>query len=318
MMPCGILTNLNQTTLSARVLASFGTQVLVRLADGEPRLARPLGRDLEILCGDHVQLDPIACDPHLVTAVGPRHRCLRRSNLRGRSEALLANHDQLAIVLACTPRPDLFLIDRYLSAAESAQTPALLILNKADLSETAALRASLQCLEQLNYPVLEVSAIQADSLAGLRAILQQRCTAFVGQSGVGKSSLLRALATDAQDAEVGALMKTAEGRHTTTTARLYRMDEHSQLIDTPGVRDFAPALDDLEATGLGFRELNIRAGQCRFQDCQHLREPSCAVQEAVESQAMDARRYESYRRLRRLTDTLREKLPPTAARARRK
>jgi ribosome biogenesis GTPase len=124
---------------------------------------------------------------------------------------------------------------------------------------------------------------------------------LVGQSGVGKSSLLRALVPDC-DAAIGGLMREAEGRHTTTTTRLYGLAGGGTLLDSPGVRDFAPSLALLEPRSLGFVELAALASHCRFADCRHLQEPNCAVRAAVDAGQLSARRYESYRRLRRLHD----------------
>jgi ribosome biogenesis GTPase len=131
---------------------------------------------------------------------------------------------------------------------------------------------------------------------------------FVGQSGVGKSSLLRELVPGC-DAPVGELLKSQEGRHTTSAARLYQLPGGGSLIDSPGVRDFAPAADMLDARTLGFVDLARYAPQCRFGDCRHLKEPHCAVREAVAAGAISARRYESYRRLRRLREQLLERAP---------
>jgi ribosome biogenesis GTPase / thiamine phosphate phosphatase len=127
---------------------------------------------------------------------------------------------------------------------------------------------------------------------------------LAGQSGVGKSSLTRLLTADAEPITVGALLRDEEGRHTTTASRLYECSLGGRVIDSPGVRDFAPAIDDLEPATLGFREVAQMASRCRFQDCSHIQEPQCAVRDAMTAGTMDARRYESYRRLRRLHEQL--------------
>jgi ribosome biogenesis GTPase / thiamine phosphate phosphatase len=138
----------------------------------------------------------------------------------------------------------------------------------------------------------------------LRSACAGDIAVFVGQSGVGKSSLIGRLVPEA-DIRTGDLMlRTQEGVHTTTASRLYDLAGGGHLIDSPGVRDFAPALSRLEPSSLGFLEVAQRAPQCRFDDCRHLREPACAVRAASESGAISARRYESYRRLRRLFETL--------------
>jgi ribosome biogenesis GTPase / thiamine phosphate phosphatase len=125
----------------------------------------------------------------------------------------------------------------------------------------------------------------------------------VGQSGVGKSSLVNALAPLAA-AQTAELTRDAEGRHTTTTARWYELNEGSALIDAPGVRDFAPPAHLVRAAERGFLEIHERSAQCRFNDCRHMEEPGCAVRAAVVNGQISARRYESYRRLCRLYEKL--------------
>jgi ribosome biogenesis GTPase len=151
----------------------------------------------------------------------------------------------------------------------------------------------------------------AHTRVGLDALVERlraQQVMFVGQSGVGKSSLLRQLVPGCE-ATVGELLKSDEGRHTTSAAHLYELPGGGSLIDSPGVRDFAPAAEMLDAQSLGFVDLARHAPNCRFADCRHLKEPMCAVREAVEAGALSARRYESYRRLRRLRDRLLERVP---------
>jgi ribosome biogenesis GTPase len=139
-------------------------------------------------------------------------------------------------------------------------------------------------------------------MAALSALLPQQTAMLVGQSGVGKSSLLRQL-VPGSEALIGELIRDDEGRHTTTATRLYQVPGGGELIDSPGVRDFAPAIDRLNGSDLGFPEIEALAPRCRFADCRHLREPDCAVRAAIGT-GFSERRYESYRRLRRLYERL--------------
>lgn len=307
--------------LIAEVIATYGRHLLLRDAAGVRRMARPMGRHLEIVCGDRVQCRSEG-EELLAESILPRDSFLRRSTLRGRSEPLAANLSQLAVIVAPMPLPDLFLIDRYLSAAASAPMHAVIVLNKCDLPAAAAVRQELDHYTAIGYEVLSVSAVTGDDtqagLAPLRKALLDQTTIMVGQSGVGKSSLTRLITSDEAEIAVGGLMREEEGRHTTTASRLYDCDGGGRIIDSPGVRDFAPAIDDLERTTLGFREISERAAQCRFQDCSHMQEPHCAVRAAVEAGTMHPRRYESYRRLRRLFDELWEKRPERERAARRR
>jgi ribosome biogenesis GTPase / thiamine phosphate phosphatase len=293
----------------AEVIATFGRHLLLEDAAGRAALARPRGRNLDIVCGDRVRCEPPAGAETVVAEVLPRSAVLRRSNLRGRPEALVANLTQLAPILAPLPRPDPFIIDRYLAAARSVGVQALLALNKQDLPTPDWLEPDLHAWRAAGYAIFHVSARDPASLVPPRERLAGEVTALVGQSGVGKSSLIRALARPGHEAEIGELMRQQEGRHTTTVARLYECTTGGRIIDSPGVRDFAPAIDDLGPPGLGFTEVQRLAGGCRFQDCRHMQEPQCAVRAAVDSGQLDARRYESYRRLRRLYEELWDKRP---------
>jgi ribosome biogenesis GTPase len=307
----------------AEVIATFGRHLLLRDADGTQYKARPVGRKLEIVCGDRVECESTRGEV-LVRSTLPRATFLRRTNLRGRSEPFAANLTQIAVVVAARPAPDLFLLDRYLCAAECAGLKGLIVANKSDLPGSTGLIAALDVHARLGYRIVSASTRDADGgrsgdgLAPLREALRDATTILVGQSGVGKSSLTRLLCPDAADIAVGELVREEEGRHTTTASHLYDCAGGGRLMDSPGVRDFAPAIDDLEPATLGFREVARLAPGCRFLDCLHMAEPGCAVRDAVAAGDMDARRYESYRRLRRLYEELWDERPPAerAARAR--
>ena len=293
----------------ALVLISHGSAARVRLGDGAEVLARASGRDLQFVCGDEVLCHHDALhDQWQVRAIAPRRSALYRTNARGTGELIAANLSGLLIVLAPQPAPDWFVIDRYLAAAHSAGLHTLLLANKADLAFDAAMQGELAVYAAAGCELLPCSAHAGLGLEALRTRLSAECVMMVGQSGVGKTSLLRAL-VPGSEAAVGALLRSAEGRHTTSVVCRYDLPGGGALIDSPGVRDFAPALDHLERRTLGFVELERLAGQCRFADCAHLREPGCAILAAVSSGAMSARRYESYRRLYRLHQQLRARAP---------
>jgi ribosome biogenesis GTPase len=295
-----------EDTVTGLVIAAFGRHMRVRLEDGSERGARPFGRALTVVCGDRVRcrIDAHHEELHVLEVTG-RHHALYRSNLRGVPEPVVANLSDLLVVLAPLPAPDFFVIDRYLCAAYSAGITATLVLNKGDLGVDAYIDTELAAYDAWSYASLECSA-QAGG-AGIEALRARlgpgSVAALVGQSGVGKSSLVRALVPGVE-IEVGGLVREEEGRHTTTAARLYDMPGGAALIDSPGVRDFAPSIESLDERSLGFVEVEKLAPGCRFADCRHMREPACAVQAAVQEGQMHARRYESYRRLRRLHEEL--------------
>jgi ribosome biogenesis GTPase / thiamine phosphate phosphatase len=327
-----------QETFDALVTAAFGRHLLVRTAAGQELKARPFGRGLSVVCGDRVRCrtdggkhagraaprsasaggaqvgdapaygaqaggTPAGSAETHVLEVLPRTSSLYRSNARGGPEPVVANLSLLMIVIAPTPVPDLFVVDRYLSAASSGAIPAVLVVNKRELGVTPELRAELDAFRAAGYDCAECSARSDEGISALLDLCSGKVATLVGQSGVGKSSLVHRLVPHA-NVEVGELVREEEGRHTTTASRLFDLPRGGHLIDSPGVRDFAPAIDMLDASHLGFVEVARLAPGCRFNDCRHMREPACAVRAAVESGAMSARRYESYRRLRRLHEEL--------------
>ncbi|HEX4152100.1 MAG TPA: ribosome small subunit-dependent GTPase A [Steroidobacteraceae bacterium] len=284
------------------VLASYGRGVLVE-SGCEVFHCSLKGRKLRIVCGDRVAWTnaPAGGGP-AIESVEPRRNLVERIDARGRAEPVAANIDRLAIVAAPAPAPDWFLADRYWAGARLKDLETLLIVNKADLGN-GSMRDELSSYRALELPCHEVSALSGEGLEELRATLGTGTAFLVGQSGVGKSSLINALAPEAA-AETRELTRDIEGRHTTTTARRYRLGPDSALVDAPGVRDFAPPATLARAAEIGFVEIHRVAADCRFNDCRHLEEPACAVRAAVLAGGIAARRYESYRRLFRLYQKL--------------
>ena len=294
----------------AEVIATYGRHMLVRSADGRDLRARPAGRRLSIVCGDRVRCESDRKhDELLIVEVLPRRTLLARANLRGESEPIVANISQLVVVVAPLPQPDWFMVDRYLCAATAAGISGAVAVNKSDLTANQIDAAELAALTQAGYSHLSCSASTGDGLDALKAVLARGVSVLVGQSGVGKSSLVNALLPDV-GIETGLLDREEEGRHTTTASRSYPLASGGTLIDSPGVRDFAPAIEQLDSQTLGFPEVDQRASKCRFQDCRHMQEPGCAVSGAVEAGELSARRYESYRRLRRRYEELIEARGP--------
>ena len=266
--------------------------------------ARPLGRKLGLICGDRVVCETDAAHTEVnVLRLLPRRTSLSRSNVRGGSEPIVANISLMVVVIAARPAADLFIADRYLCAASSATIAGAVVLNKSDLPDSEALGRELRPYAAAGYRVLECSASSGVGLDQLRELLRAHTSVLVGQSGVGKSSLVAKLCPGI-DIATGALDREDTGRHTTTWSQQFDLPGGGAIIDSPGVRDFAPACDLLEPRSLGFPEVDRLSGGCRFADCRHMQEPNCAVRMAVENSSLDARRYESYRRLRRLHEKL--------------
>lgn len=286
------------------VIAHFGVQVEVEALEGEQcgQVFRcHLRANLPALVtGDRVVWRPGNQGIGVIVAQLPRHSELCRPDIRGVLKPVAANVDQIVIVFAPLPEPHANLIDRYLIAAEHAGITPLLLLNKADLIDSGnagTLESLLSVYRALGYPLLEVSAQDGNGMDALRQRLDGRVSVFVGQSGVGKSSLVNSLLPGI-DTRVGALSElTGKGTHTTTTARLFHFPGGGQLIDSPGIREFGlghVSRADVEAGFIEFRDL---LGHCRFRDCRHEREPGCALLKAIEEGRIRPQRMASYRHI---------------------
>lgn len=285
------------------VVATFGRRVELALPGGNRVSARIRGRKLKPVCADRVLAEPLPNeDDWLVTGIRPRENELARPDSRGRIEVLAANLSLVVVVAAALPRPDWFIVDRYLAAAEFMAARALVVWNKTDLAEAGASLLELADYEKIGYPVARTSAESAVGLDDLRACLAGETAVLVGQSGVGKSSLINRLlpSTPQRTAEVSG--KTGDGRHTTVNSSLMALPAGGAVIDSPGVRDYAPAVDSPARVVVGFREIATAGVRCKYANCRHLREPGCAVKSAVDAGDISGRRYESYRRLLRLTE----------------
>lgn len=290
----------------ATVIATFSRRMRIRLDDRTEADARIKGKRLKPVCADRVVVEPMAEENDwLITGIDTRRNKLTRPNMRGKAEVLASNIDYLLAVAAPEPRADWFIIDRYLCAAELMEVDAGVIFNKVDLVDQAP-AAELDTYRDMGYDVVACSAETDIGIDAVAELLAARRSIIVGQSGVGKSSIInRLIGGDVQrTAEISG--KWGEGRHTTVNSVMIDLPGGGAIIDSPGVRDYAPALDSDVLAAQGFREIRAAADECRFTNCRHLREPGCAVKARVESGDISPRRYESYKRIVNLTRQLTE------------
>lgn len=278
-----------------RIVAAHGRQYVVEREDGSTVPCFPRGKKSEVACGDRVDYRLTAPDQGVIEAVAPRRSLLYRSN-EIRQKLIAANVDQVVLVVATEPGFSDELVTRAIAAAESEDIAILIVLNKCDLADRLpAARQRLAVFAALGYPVLELCA--RDHAEDLRPYLQGKTSVLVGQSGMGKSTLVNALVPEAGAAtrEISAALDS--GKHTTTHACLYHLDADSHLIDSPGLQEFGLGHLDRHEIEHAFRELRPLAGQCRFRDCRHDREPDCVVRDALQSGRIDERRFAAYHRI---------------------
>jgi len=294
----------------ATIIATFSRRMRLRLTDGREVEARIKGKKLKPVCGDRVIAEAISNESDwLITDIQTRDNFLNRPNMRGQTEILAANIEILIVVAAGAPEPDWFIVDRYVSAAESMGIPAAVVYNKTDLEyPDSIITSALGDYSQVGYPALRCSAKTGAGIDKLQSVIDNRTAIIVGQSGVGKSSIINRLVNREQQRTAEVSDKTGEGRHTTVNSMMLSLPDGGTVIDSPGVRDYAPALESASHVIHGFREIEKAGHNCRFANCRHLREPGCAVKAAVENKTISDRRYESYRRLLALTEKLEKKL----------
>lgn len=282
------------STQTGLVIAAFGKRYDVELADGLQIGCVTRGKKSDLACGDRVEIKLTSANAGVVENTLPRASLLYRSNAF-RSKFLAANVTQIVIVLAAVPGFYEDLLNRCLIAAEAAGIRVLILLNKSDLPETAAALQQLQLYQSLGYAVQPLSAKQ--DATPLRNWLQGQTSVLVGQSGMGKSTLVNALLPDAaaRTQEISAVLDS--GKHTTTAARLYHLDADSHLIDSPGLQEFGLNHLSIEEMERAFIEFRPYLGKCRFNNCRHVREPDCAVLNAVQDGKISEIRLQSYQKL---------------------
>lgn len=297
------------------VIAHFGTAVDVEMINGQIKQCRLRQHLPPLVPGDKVawQEQP-SSTMGIVVALEPRQSQLIRyeknQNERTQTKKVVAaNLTQVLVTFAVKPILSSLLLDQYLAAVELSKLDAVIIMNKIDLVETAeekkALTDFFSIYEKIGYPVCFLSTQQGTGMQELPGILSGQMSVFVGPSGVGKSALIKKILSQAPPQALSSVpnnIKTAKeptsrhmlGIHTTSTARLYHCDPQTDIIDSPGVREFGLSIAKNRELLQGFREFMPYLNQCKFRNCRHLHESHCAIKLAVAEGNISKHRLENY------------------------
>ncbi|MDI9244865.1 small ribosomal subunit biogenesis GTPase RsgA [Marinobacter sp. CHS3-4] len=287
------------------IIAHYGQQLDVEVLEGEDKgqVVRCFVRANidSLVTGDRVIWRMSGNETGVIVARCDRQSLLQRPDNFGALKPVAANIDHIILVIAPEPEPHDNLIDRYLVAAEITNIPAILLLNKSDLlneHNRDAINTLLARYRDLGYRVEQTSSkTDGEKAAGVEALIKDQTSVFVGQSGVGKSSIIQTLLPD-ESIRVGAVSEsTGKGVHTTTTARLFHLACGGDLIDSPGIREFGLWHMSPSEIEYGFREIRDLIGHCKFRNCSHLGDPGCAIAAAAEEGRISESRLKSFHRI---------------------
>jgi ribosome biogenesis GTPase / thiamine phosphate phosphatase len=276
------------------VVASHGRHCVVETPDGERRICHPRGKKSQVVVGDHVQW-LASTDEGTIEKVEPRRNLFYRQD-EIRTKSFAANLDQVLILLAAEPEFSEMQLTRALIAAEAEHITPLIVLNKRDLTELHARAfARLEPYVKMGYTVLQC-AFKSGDLGDLSERLNNKTTLVLGPSGTGKSTLINALVPNANVATAEISQALNSGKHTTTSTTWHWVDAERKtgLIDSPGFQEFGVHHIDAMQLAAYMPDFKPHVANCKFYNCTHLHEPSCGVQDAVETGAISPSRYKLY------------------------
>lgn len=284
------LTSNNAEEQIGLVITRYGQRLLVENKSGN-LIQCSARRHIDLsVAGDQVIFQMVDKNTGVVTALLTRDNILERSH-----KLIAANIDELWLVVAIEPHYQFDLIDRYLVVAKNSHLPIRIIVNKIELSNNIEqVKKDFSMYESIGYPINYLSVKEQMGIEAFKKQLNDKTHIFLGQSGVGKSSLINALIPELKLRVNTISTKNKQGKHTTTNTTLYHIPSGGDLIDSPGVREFY--LDNLTNKEIlnGFKEFDPFIGQCKFRNCTHANEPSCAIKNALNANNIHFKRYHSY------------------------
>ncbi|MFV9615642.1 MAG: ribosome small subunit-dependent GTPase A, partial [Gammaproteobacteria bacterium] len=289
------------STQTARVISHHGRQLFAETENFEKikcKIRQNLG---DIACGDYVLVQQAHAATgelqNVIVAVKERTNLLVKTGFAGAVKPVAANIGQLVIVTSLKPKPNPYLIDRYLTAAENLPSKALIIINKVDLVDVETKRMCedlTELYQNIGYDVISSSIKQNIGLEEISQALSNTTSILVGLSGVGKSSIVKTILPK-EEIKIGETSAaTGEGKHTTTVSALYHLKDNGIIIDSPGVRDFTPINKSLDEITNGFVDVRQFNGACKFTNCSHINEPGCAMKQAVSDGKLNEQRFNNY------------------------
>ncbi len=282
------------------VIAAFGTQFIVENESGDRFNSLSRQNLGSIVVGDNIVFETFPHGDAVITAILERSSLLERPNFSGNTKPVAANIDQILIMSSIEPMLQTALIDRYLVAIERAEIHPIIVINKTDLlsdDDLLSLKKSLGYYGDIGYKIIYVATKSQNGLSTIEDILYDKVSILVGQSGVGKSSTIKAILPDIK-IQIGEISKISKlGKHTTSASQWYHLANKGAIIDSPGVRDFGLWHLEKESVAWGFREFRPFLGTCKFSNCSHINEPECAIIDAVENKKIPIKRWGNFMKI---------------------
>ena len=278
-----------------KITSVFGKTGTVESSNGEKLNFLVKSKKLKPVVGDDVLWILQDDRTIVVTDILEHNNQLERLNQNGQQQVIASNVTQILLITAPLPKPNFLVIDKFLLISELMDCNLSIIFNKIDLFEKNDHK--LQIYQKLGYPVVMISAKKRINLNPLFNLLNEETTVLVGQSGVGKSTIINLLIAEEKIRTETLSNKNQKGKHTTSTSTMHPLEENGYLIDTPGIENLNPKILNIKEIETGFREIASLSHACKYRDCIHINEPNCAVNQGLSNNKVTSQRYNNYKKL---------------------
>ena len=249
-----------------------------------------------VVIGDFVEYEALDETSVLINKIEPPMNQVERLNKKGSKSNLVNNITQILLVIAPEPKPNYLLIDKFILISELMGCKLIVVLNKSDIKKDNIDQELIE-YSKLGYQLIDISAKFVINILEFKKVLNNHCSLLVGQSGVGKSTITNLLLSSDTIKTQPLSEKSKQGKHTTTTSKIHLLGNDSFLIDTPGIENLHPNINDITDIKKGFIEINSHELKCKYRDCSHLNEPSCVIKDMVETETISKQRYDNYKKL---------------------